>query len=211
MGLVMGTDCKRYRLPSADAAFLRMDRPTNLMVINFVMLFDELLDEERLRAVIRARLVERYPRFSELVVEGPRGAGGAFFTEDPHFDLDRHIHRRALPAGPLPPGESGSEDALRAGADDALRELVGELIATPLERSKPLWDMYLLDRAGEGCALVVRIHHCIVDGIALAQVMLSLTDATPETPPDAAPARDSLVAARSSHVRVYRGGERGRG
>jgi diacylglycerol O-acyltransferase / wax synthase len=211
MGRLTGTDSKRHRLPSADAAFLRMDRPTNLMVINFVMLFDELLDEARLRAVIRARLVERYPRFSELVVEGLRGASGPYFTEDPHFDLDRHIHRRALPASPLPPGETGSEDALRAGADDALQELVSELIATPLERSKPLWDMYLLERASGGCAVVVRIHHCIVDGIALAQVMLSLTDATPDTPPEAAPAQDSLVAARSSHVRVYRGGERGRG
>ncbi len=205
----------RHRLSNADAAFLHMDRPSNLMVINFVMLFDEPLQRERLRAVIRARLVERYPRFRSLVVEGARGAdrtaaagpfanvsrarerltGRPFFSEDPRFDLDRHIHQREL----------------SAADDDTLRELVGELIASPLERSKPLWDMHLLDRPGAGCAVVVRIHHCIVDGIALAQVMLSLTDATPEAPPDAPPVQDNLVAARTSHVRAYRRGERVRG
>ncbi len=211
----MKAELSRHRLSNADAAFLHMDRPSNLMVINFVMLFDEPLARERLDAVIRTRLVERYPRFRSLIVESSDGAdqpaaagpfasvsrargrltGKPFFTEDPNFDLDRHIHQRELPAAD----------------DDTLRELVGELIATPLQHSKPLWDMHLLDRAGAGCAVVVRIHHCIVDGIALAQVMLSLTDATPEAPPDAAPTEDSLVAARTSHVRAYRRGERVRG
>jgi diacylglycerol O-acyltransferase len=195
MERVMGTGVEHRRLPSADAAFLHMDRPTNLMVINFVMLFDEQLEEGRLREVIRIRLVERYPRFHQLVVEGAGGAGGPFFTEDPHFDLDRHLHHRELP------------DA----GDAALQELVSELISSPLDHSKPLWDMYLLDRSSAGSALVVRIHHCIVDGIALAQVMLSLTDAKPETPPDAPPEHDRLVAARTSHVRAYRRGERVRG
>ncbi len=88
-----------------------------------------------------------------------------------------------------------------------MQKLVGELIALPLAREKPLWDMHLIDRGG-GCALVVRIHHCLVDGIALAQVMLSLTDATPEEPVDAPAELDRLIAARTSHVRAYRRGER---
>jgi diacylglycerol O-acyltransferase len=180
------------RLPRADVAFLHMDRPTNLMVINFVMLFDEQLDRERLRTVIDGRLIERYPRFSQLVVEG---RGGPSFAPDPSFDLDLHLLRRELP------------DA----GDPALQEHVGELIALPLARSKPLWEMHLLDRPDGRCAVLVRIHHCIVDGIALAQVMLSLTDATPDGPADAPPEQDLLVAARSSHVRAYRRGERVRG
>ncbi len=224
----MGIEPGHHRLPSADVAFLHMDRPTNLMVINFVMLFDEQLDAERLRAVIHTRLVTRYPRFRQLVAEGrgalgglgpggparepggpargpggPRrnglrrgkgsGVGGPFLIEDPNFDLDRHLHRRELPP-----------------SEEALRELVSELVASPLPREKPLWDMYLIDRGG-GCALVVRIHHCIVDGIALAQVMLSLTDATPDAPADAPAELDRLIAARTSHVRAYRRGERALG
>ncbi len=164
-----------HRLPSADVAWLHMDRPTNLMVINSVMLLDERVDEKRLREIVRTRLVEAYPRFRERVVESHLALRGPSFEEDPHFDLDRHMHRLGLP---------------EPGDEAALRELVGDLIATPLDHSKPLWEMYLLERRpGEGHALVVRMHHCIADGIALAQVMLSLTDTAPDadgfTPPDA--------------------------
>jgi diacylglycerol O-acyltransferase / wax synthase len=184
-----------HRLPSADAAFLHMDRPTNQMVINFVMLFDERLDEQRLRAVISTRLLERYPRFRQRVVKRRPPLRGPAFVEDPHFELDHHVRHHEL----------------SAAGDDALRELVSDLVTSPLEHSRPLWAMYLLKRPGGGSALVVRIHHCIVDGIALAQLMLSLTDATPDAPPDAPVRVDALVAAHSSHVRASRRGERARG
>jgi diacylglycerol O-acyltransferase / wax synthase len=151
-------------LSSADAAWLHMDRPTNLMVINSVLLFDERLDWERLSEVVRRRLVERYPRFRERVVEG-RLTGGPRWEQDPDFDLHRHLHRRGLSA---PGGES------------QLKELAGDLASAPLDRNKPLWDMYLVDGPGEGSAVIVRMHHCIADGIALARVMLSLTDTAPQ-------------------------------
>jgi diacylglycerol O-acyltransferase / wax synthase len=186
----VGIEKAHQRLPSADVAFLHMDRPTNLMVINFVMLFDERLDAARLRAVIHTRLVTRYPRFRQLVADGLGRVSRPSLIEDPKFDLDRHLHRRELPP-----------------SDEALQELVSELVAYPLPREKPLWDMHLIDRRGK-CALVVRIHHCLVDGIALAQVMLSLTDATPGAPADAPAELDRLIAARTSHVRAYRRGER---
>ena len=194
MGRTVASKTVYHRLPSADAAFLHMDRPTNLMVINFVMLFDERLEEERLRAVISARLLSRYPRFRQLVVKGRPPLRRPAFIEDPRFELDRHVHHRAL----------------STAGDDALRELVSDLVTSPLEHSRPLWAMHLLERPGGGCALVVRIHHCIVDGIALAQLMLSLTDATPDAPPDAPLSQDALVAARTSHVRASRR-ERARG
>jgi diacylglycerol O-acyltransferase / wax synthase len=161
----VATDTERHGLPSADAAWLHMDRPTNLMVINSVMLFNERVDEERLRETLRRRLVEPYPRFRERVVESRLPLRGPAFEADPHFDLDRHLHRRGLP---------------EPGDEAALRELVGDLIATPLDHAKPLWDMYLIERPQERHALVVRMHHCIADGIALARVLLSLTDTAPE-------------------------------
>ena len=71
----------------------------------------------------------------------------------------------------------------------ALQELVGDLMAEPLDRNKPLWAIYMIDGYGEGAAVYVRMHHCIADGIALARVMLSLTDAAPDAgiePPEAA-------------------------
>src|ERR1019366_3352935 len=85
------------------------------------------------------------------------------WEDDPEFSLEHHVHHRALPA----PGD-----------DEALRGLVGDLMATPLDRSKPLWSLYLAENYGGGCAVITRMHHCIADGIALARVMLSLTDTT---------------------------------
>ncbi len=161
----MATETSRHRLSPGDAAWLHMDRPTNLLVINSVMLFDERPDEEQLRTVIRTRLVEPFPRFHQRVVESRLPLLGPAFEDDRHFELDRHLHRVGLP---------------EPGDEESLKRLAGDLFATPLDHAKPLWDMYLLDRPGGGAALLVRMHHCIADGIALARVMLSLTDVTPE-------------------------------
>ncbi len=82
----------------------------------------------------------------------------------------------------------------------ALRELIGDLIAAPLDRGKPLWDIYMIEMPG-GAALVVRMHHCLADGIALARVMLSLTDAAPE--------EDGFASAVAPAGDGARGGVRG--
>jgi diacylglycerol O-acyltransferase len=152
-----------HRMSTADAAWLHMDRPTNLMVINSVLLFDEQVDLDRLRQTVQRRLVDRYPRFHQRVVESRLPLLAPSWEDDPDFSLDHHLHHRALPA----PGD-----------DDTLRELIGDMMATPLDRSKPLWSLYLIDNYGSGCAVITRMHHCIADGIALARVMLSLTDTT---------------------------------
>jgi WS/DGAT/MGAT family acyltransferase len=152
-------------MSSADAAWLRMDRPTNLMVINGVLLFDEPIDWPGVKDVISDRLVAPYPRFRQRVVESGGLRGGAHWEDDTHFDREVHLHRRALPA----PGDRA-----------ALQELVGDLMSEPLDRAKPLWHFYLIEGYGQGCALYARMHHCIGDGIALARVLLSLTDSEPD-------------------------------
>lgn len=149
-----------HPMPSADAAWFHMDRPTNHMVINSVLTFDEPVDLGRLRDLLRERLVEPFPRFRQVVVEaGPLRS--PHWRDDDRFDIDLHLHRRHL----APPGDQA-----------ALRELVADLMSASLDPGKPLWDWYLVDGYGDGCAVIVRMHHCIADGIALAQVMLGLTD-----------------------------------
>jgi len=148
-------------MSNADAAWLHMDRPTNLMVINSVLLFDEPLDIDRIKAVYRRRLIGRYPRFRQRVVESRVPLRRPGWEDDPDFDLSHHMHHLALPA---------------PGNRQALQELVSELMAMPLDRSRPLWQVYLVDGFEGGAAMITRMHHCIADGIALAQVMLSLTD-----------------------------------
>ncbi|WP_257452438.1 WS/DGAT/MGAT family O-acyltransferase [Archangium lipolyticum] len=148
------------RMTHVDAAWLQMEEPTSLMVITAVLWFDEPVDPERLAEVVRERLVERYPRFRQRVVTG--GVLGApRWEEDPGFRLEAHLRHTELPA----PGD-------RAG----LEALVGASMSTPLDFSRPLWELHLIQGYEAGGALLMRVHHCISDGISLARVLLSLTD-----------------------------------
>ncbi|MGZ4251087.1 MAG: wax ester/triacylglycerol synthase family O-acyltransferase [Solirubrobacteraceae bacterium] len=148
-------------LSSADTAWLHMDRPTNLMVINSLLLFDAPVDWERVKQITQRRLVDRYPRFRQRVVESRVPLRTPKWEDDPYYALEHHMHHLALP----PPGDAA-----------ALQELVSDLMMMPLDRNRPLWHTYMIDGFGDGAAMICRMHHCIADGIALAQVMLSLTD-----------------------------------
>jgi WS/DGAT/MGAT family acyltransferase len=152
-------------MSSADTAWLHMERPTNLMVINTVLLFDQPVDWERVREIIRERLVGRYPRFRQRVVENRLPLRGPRWDDDPDFALEHQMHHRGLP----PPGDRA-----------ALQELVSDLMTMPLDRNRPLWHAYMVDGYGPGAAMIIRMHHCIADGVALARVMLSLTDPGPD-------------------------------
>ena len=170
-------------MPAADAAWLHMDRPTNPMVVNSVIWFDRPLDWQRAKLVFERRIVDEFPRFRRRVGE-PLGRPPRF-EDDAEFDIDQHMHRIALPA----PGDQA-----------ALQALVSDLITPPLDPTRPLWHVYLIEGFGEGCAVLFRIHHCIADGIALARVMLSLTD----TEAERADARSLRRPRRESPVDGYR-------
>jgi diacylglycerol O-acyltransferase len=188
------------RLSNADTAWLHMDRPTNLMVINSVLLFDAPVDWERVEAVIQRRLVECYPRFRQCVVESRLPLRPPKWEDDPDFAIEHHLHHRALPV----PGD-----------DAALQELLSDLMTMPLDRNRPLWQIYMVDGFGEGAAIISRMHHCIADGIALARVMLSLTDSAPDAgiaPPRAEPKRPGrsgpVASAAGSAMQVLVGAAR---
>lgn len=149
------------RVSPLDSAWLRMEDPTNLMMVTGVLLFDERLDQRRLRAVIEERLLA-FPRFRQRVQEAPFGVGAPSWETDQRFDLDYHLRRVALP-------EPGDQSALEAFVSDEM--------STPLDFTKPLWQFVVVEHPG-GTALVSRIHHAIADGIALVRVLLSLTDET---------------------------------
>ena len=155
---------RRERMSAVDTAWLRMDRPTNLMMIVGVMVFKERMDFDRLRNTVEARLVGRYRRFRQCAVQD---VAGAFWQDDPDFDIDAHLKRRALPA--------------KAGKKE-LQALAAELAVQPLNPGKPLWRFDLIEDYEGGSAIVTRIHHSIADGIALVGVILSLTDLSPHAP-----------------------------
>jgi WS/DGAT/MGAT family acyltransferase len=149
-----------------------MDEPANLMQINGVLVLDQPVDVERIKEIVRRRLLP-IRRFRQRVVAG-RGDHPRW-EDDPAFDLDRHVLAASLPA----PGDDG-----------ALAGVVGELMSTPLASDRPLWEFRLLQPYRGGCALLARIHHAIGDGVALMLVLLSLTDLQPSGPPTVRPTPD---------------------
>ena len=153
-------------LTNVDAAWLGMEDPTNLMMVSGILTFDEPINMDHLRAVLKYRFL-KFERFRQRVVQPKLPLASPYWETDPSFDLDAHLHRIALPA----PGDQA-----------ALQELVSDLMSTPLDFTKPLWQMHVIENFGEGCALMVRLHHCIADGIALTSVLLALTDLSPDSP-----------------------------
>lgn len=154
-----------------DALWLHMDHPTNLMMITAVLTFGGPLSRSALRALVRDRIVAPYPRFAQRVV-APKHLGGSPRWEPVrHLDLDAHLGFEQLPA---PANEA------------ALQDRVGQLMSAALPASRPLWQLTVVEGLADGgSAIIARIHHCLADGMALAQVLLSLTDeATPLPPAD---------------------------
>ncbi|GAA4865322.1 wax ester/triacylglycerol synthase family O-acyltransferase [Luteimonas vadosa] len=145
-----------------DTAWLRMERPTNPMMITGVLMLAEPLSLQRLRRVVRERFLA-YSRFLQRAVDT---ATGASWLDDERFDLDAHVLPAALPG------------RVRSVASEkrALERLVSRLTSSPLDPARPLWQFDLVERYQGGSALVARIHHSYADGIALVQVLLSLTD-----------------------------------
>jgi diacylglycerol O-acyltransferase len=156
----------REPLSSVDTAWLRMEEPTNMMMITGTMIFGAPIDWKRLRATLENRLL-CFDRFRQRVVMPRSPLGTPYWEDDPRFDLDWHLKRAALP----PPVNQ-----------IALENAVSALMSVQLDFSRPLWQIHLIERYGKGSALIVRLHHCIADGIALVHVLLSLTDKSPNTP-----------------------------
>lgn len=157
---------RREAMSKVDTAWLRMERPTNLMMITGVLMFADPLDLVSLKRLIDERWLS-FPRFRQKAVDA---ATGAHWEDDEDFDLDWHVRLTALP---------GKADKA------ALENLVSLLASTGLDHSKPLWQFHLVERYNGGSAVIARIHHCYADGIALVQVLLSLTDVSREPKPGA--------------------------
>jgi diacylglycerol O-acyltransferase / wax synthase len=161
---------------NVDAAWLHMEQPTNMATITGVMIFDRPIDIRRLEATVEHRML-KFDRLRQRVREPAFGIGLPRWEMDPFFDRDAHLHRIALPA---------------PGGMRALQALVSDLMSTPLDFSKPLWQMHLIENVNQGCAIVLRIHHCIGDGVALVKVLLDMTDKEADAPwPGSEPAPEA--------------------
>jgi len=172
------TSPRREKISSVDTAWLRMDRPSNLMMICGVLLFRERVDFGRLQSVVNDRWL-RFGRFCQRPVQE---LGVAYWETSADFDINDHVVQVALP------GRAGKRE---------LQGLVSRLACTPLNPARPLWQYHFVDNYRGGSAMIARVHHCYADGIALVQVLLSMTDSAPDGPP-ALPAPPSKRRRRES-------------
>lgn len=145
-------------LSAVDAAWLRMDRPTNLRMICGMMMLDGHLELNSLKEIVRTRMLCIH-RFRQRVAGA---ASSPHWEFDPHFDLDWHVRRIARGAG-------------------TLEEVTSDLISTPLDPARPMWQWHLVEGA-RNSALVMRIHHCYGDGFAMLHVIEAITDLNPRKP-----------------------------
>jgi len=154
-------------MDNVDSAWLRMEDSTNLMTITGMMILDGPLDYPRFKAIVEDRLMA-HERFRCRVAEAALPLGRPSWEEDDQFTLRYHLRKVALAA---------PQD------QRALQELVSDLMSTPLDRSRPLWQIHIVENYAGGTAIILRIHHCIADGIALVRLLFSLTDEEPEQTP----------------------------
>lgn len=157
---------QRRAIDPVDTMWLHMDRPENLMVVDAVLLLDGPVDDARFESMLAARLVETYPVMRQRPVEPRAGVGMPVWEDDPDFDLSHHIRRSRL---------------RRPGTDAQVARYAERQASVPLPRDRPLWQAHVLaGYRGDRAAVLLRFHHALADGIALAHVLLSLTDDDPE-------------------------------
>jgi len=153
------------RLSAADAAFLYLERKEIPLHIASVCVFEGPIPFQDFVASINSRL-HLVPRYRQIPVVPGWSLDFPTWEDDPHFDIHRHIFRITLD----PPG-----------GEAELQALAGRILSQLLDRSKPLWDMYVVDGLKDGRgAIIWRVHHALADGVSGAELMKVMLDPTPE-------------------------------
>ena len=193
------------RLTGLDSSFLHLeDGPAHMHVASTLVFEGPAPDYVEFREHIRSRL-HLVPRFRQKLRFVPYGQGRPVWVDDPQFNLDYHVRHTALP-------EPGSEQQLRT--------LAARVFSQRLDRSKPVWELWLVDGLSDGrFAIVGKSHHCLVDGVSGMDITTVLFDTEPEPPAQPEPEpwapgpepSDTQVLGRALIDRVTTPGEAVRG
>lgn len=158
------------QLGGLDATFIYCETPTmHLHVCGLLILDTTTMPGGYSYEAIRSMLHERLPTVPAVrqrLVSPPFHVSRPFWVDDPHLDIDSHLHRATLE----PPGDDG-----------VLAAVVGDIAGQPLRRDRPLWEMWVVEGLSDGrVALVVKMHHSTIDGVSGANIMGNLFDLEPD-------------------------------
>jgi diacylglycerol O-acyltransferase / wax synthase len=155
------------RLSSLDSSFLNLEDAATPMHVGSVMVFNAPsggFDYESLVTLISQRIAH-VPRYRQRIKTVPGGLANPVWVDDTHFDMSYHVRRSALP---------------RPGSDEQLEELVARIQPRPLDRSRPMWEVYLVEGLAENrFAIITKTHHSLVDGISAVDIGNVLVDGNP--------------------------------
>ena len=167
------------RLTGLDASFLALEKAGAHMHVGSVLVFDgQAPPYDDFVAMIESRL-HLVPRYRQKLAFPPLAQARPVWVDDPHFNARYHVRHTALPA----PSEAATSAKREAGGEDELRRLAGRVFSQQLDRAKPLWEIWLVDRVGEDAfALVCKTHHALVDGISGVDIMTVLFDLDADPP-----------------------------
>ncbi len=179
------------RLSGLDAMFFYLETPSSHMHVTGVYVLEpgeSGLSFDSVRDLVQSRLALAAP-FRRRLVEVPLKLHHPVWVEDPNFDLDYHVRRAALPT---------------PGGPEELSAYVGQVVGLPLDRTRPLWELYVVEGLDGGrLAVVGKIHHAAIDGVSGAEIMATLLDLEPHPPerlvldtwrPEAIPGDAELMA-----------------
>jgi len=157
------------RLTSFDTSFLTNEKSNGHMAIGAVLMCGgSPPDHKDFVAHIRGR-VHLLPRLRQRLAFPPMNLGTPFWVDDPDFDLANHVRRVSLPA---------------PGNDSQFHDLVGEVLSPPLDRSRPLWELVLVEGfEDDRFAIVYKTHHALADGFSAVDIGTLLFDVDPNAEP----------------------------
>ncbi len=164
------------RLTGLDASFLHIESDTAHMHVAGVMLFEgSPPDHDELLETLE-RKMHLVPRYRQKLAFVPLSQGRPRWVDDPHFNLDYHVRKTALPA---------------PGSEEQLRNLAGRVFSQQLDRDKPLWEMWIVEglEGGDRFAVLSKTHHALVDGISGVDIASVLFDVSPDPAPVPDPPR----------------------
>ena len=151
------------RLSPLDASFLHVEDSVTHMHIGSVSIMEgppPRYEDFRDRVASKLPVVRRYRQVVRTV---PFDLGRPVWADDPYFNIEYHIRHSALP---------------QPGNDAQLQNLVGRVMAQALDRGRPLWEMWMVEGLGDGrWAVVSKVHHCMVDGVAGSELLGLILDA----------------------------------
>lgn len=155
-----------HRLSPQDASFLHLEDAVSHMHVGVVAICEgPRPDHEAFARMVQAKL-DAIPQYRQRVHFVPFALGRPVSVDDPHFNIGYHLRRTGLP---------------RPGGDAELRALVGRVMSQQLDRGKPLWEMWIVEGLeDERWALITKLHHSMVDGVAGAELLSAVLDDAPD-------------------------------